>query len=55
MKIREGDDQEKDNKLTGAMKKFGDFKKIFNETIIDMHARFIKVVGEIRGLVKELP
>lgn len=37
------------------MKKFKDFKQLPNETIANMHARFLKVTGEIRGLGKEIP
>lgn len=51
----EGDDQEKDNKLALAMKKFNDFKQLPNESIENMHARFLKIIGKIRGLGNEIP
>lgn len=54
MRIGEENDQEKDNKLTVAMNSFEDFKQLPNETISDMHARFLKVVDEIKGLRKEI-
>lgn len=36
------------------MKKFEDFKQLPNESIADMHARLLKIIGEIRGLRKEI-
>ncbi|XP_031124300.1 uncharacterized protein LOC116027010 [Ipomoea triloba] len=50
IKIGEGDEQEKENKLTIALKKFEDFKMQSGETIADMEARFIKILGEIVDL-----
>ncbi|XP_019184984.1 PREDICTED: uncharacterized protein LOC109179964 [Ipomoea nil] len=53
MNLGEGDEQEKDNKLTVAMKKFEDFKMLPAETIPDMEFRFTKLMGEISDLGKE--
>ncbi|XP_019184864.1 PREDICTED: uncharacterized protein LOC109179841 [Ipomoea nil] len=53
MEIGEGDEQEKENKLTMAMKRFGDFKMTPNETISQMEIRFTKLLGEISDLGKE--
>ncbi|XP_019183739.1 PREDICTED: uncharacterized protein LOC109178657 [Ipomoea nil] len=53
MSLGEGDEQEKDNKLTVAMKKFEEFKMLPNETIADMEFRFTKLMGEILDLGKE--
>ncbi|XP_031121052.1 uncharacterized protein LOC116024300 [Ipomoea triloba] len=54
IKIGEGDEQEKDNKLTIAMKKFEDFKMLSNESIANMEARMIKILGEINDLGKTI-
>ncbi|XP_031095135.1 uncharacterized protein LOC115999425 [Ipomoea triloba] len=54
IKIGEGDEQEKDNKLTIVMKKFEDFKILSNESIADMVARMIKILGEINVLGKTI-
>ncbi|XP_031105321.1 uncharacterized protein LOC116010177 [Ipomoea triloba] len=50
MQIGDGDEQEKDNKLTIAMKKFEDFKLGPEESIIDMKARFMKLLMDINDL-----
>ncbi|XP_031131785.1 uncharacterized protein LOC116033166 [Ipomoea triloba] len=50
MLIGDGDEQEKENKLTIAMKKFEDFKLNPKESITDMEARFIKLLMEINDL-----
>ncbi|XP_019155264.1 PREDICTED: uncharacterized protein LOC109152145 [Ipomoea nil] len=47
MSLGEGDEQEKDNKLSVAMKKFEDFKMMPNETITDMELRFTKLMGDL--------
>ncbi|XP_031108643.1 uncharacterized protein LOC116013129 [Ipomoea triloba] len=52
IKIGEGDEQEKDNKLIIAMKKFEDFNMLSNESILDMEARIINILGEINDLGK---
>ncbi|XP_019195993.1 PREDICTED: uncharacterized protein LOC109189820 [Ipomoea nil] len=54
MSIGEGDEQENDNKLTVAMKKFEDFKMLPNETITDMELRFTKLMGDLSNLGREL-
>ncbi|XP_019195720.1 PREDICTED: uncharacterized protein LOC109189564 [Ipomoea nil] len=54
MNLGEGDEQEKDNKLTVAMKKFEDFKMLPNETIMDMELRFTRLMGDLSDLGKEL-
>ncbi|XP_019151906.1 PREDICTED: uncharacterized protein LOC109148626 [Ipomoea nil] len=54
MNLGEGDEQEKDNKLTVAMKKFEDFKMMPNEAITDMELRFTKFLGDLSDLGKEL-
>ncbi|XP_031131738.1 uncharacterized protein LOC116033121 [Ipomoea triloba] len=54
IQIGEGDEQEKDNKLTIAMKKFEDFKMLPSENIADMEARLVKVLGEISDLGKTI-
>ncbi|XP_019154325.1 PREDICTED: uncharacterized protein LOC109150803 [Ipomoea nil] len=54
MNLGEGDEQEKDNKLTVAMKKFEDFKMLPNETIMDMELRFTRLMGDLSYLGKEL-
>ncbi|XP_019150173.1 PREDICTED: uncharacterized protein LOC109146979 [Ipomoea nil] len=54
MELGEGDEQEKDNKLTVAMKKFEDFKMLPNETIMDMELRFTRLMGDLTDLGKEL-
>ncbi|XP_019175635.1 PREDICTED: uncharacterized protein LOC109170956 [Ipomoea nil] len=53
MSLGEGDEQEKDNKLTVAMKKFEDFKMMPNEAITDMELRFTKLMGDLSDLGKE--
>ncbi|XP_019155687.1 PREDICTED: uncharacterized protein LOC109152442 [Ipomoea nil] len=50
MDLGEGDEQEKDNKLTVAMKKFEDFKMLPNETIMDMELRFTRLMGDLTDL-----
>ncbi|XP_031108719.1 uncharacterized protein LOC116013211 [Ipomoea triloba] len=50
MLIGDGDEQEKENKLTIAMKKFEDFKLNPKESITEMEARFIKLLMEINDL-----
>ncbi|XP_019173814.1 PREDICTED: uncharacterized protein LOC109169386 [Ipomoea nil] len=54
MNLGEGDEQEKDNKLTVAMKKFEDFKMLPNEAITYMELRFTKLLGDLSDLGKEL-
>ncbi|XP_019151937.1 PREDICTED: uncharacterized protein LOC109148657 [Ipomoea nil] len=54
MELGEGDEHEKDNKLTLAMKKFEDFKMLPNETIMDMELRFTRLMGDLTDLGKEL-
>ncbi|XP_019171359.1 PREDICTED: uncharacterized protein LOC109166916 [Ipomoea nil] len=54
MNLGEGDEQEKDNKLTVAMKKFEDFKVMPNEAITDVELRFTKLLGDLSDLGKEL-
>ncbi|XP_019184498.1 PREDICTED: uncharacterized protein LOC109179453 [Ipomoea nil] len=54
MELGEGDEQEKDNKLTVAMKKFEDFKMLPNETIMDMELRFTRLMVDLTDLGKEL-
>ncbi|XP_019191195.1 PREDICTED: uncharacterized protein LOC109185695 [Ipomoea nil] len=54
MNLGEGDEQEKDNKLTVAMKKFEDFKMMPNEAITDMELRFTKLLGDLSDPGKEL-
>ncbi|XP_019197364.1 PREDICTED: uncharacterized protein LOC109191233 [Ipomoea nil] len=54
MEIGEGDEQEKENKLTVAMKHFEHFKMNPNETIVQMEIRFTKLLSEISDLGKEL-
>ncbi|XP_031116555.1 uncharacterized protein LOC116020214 [Ipomoea triloba] len=54
IQIGEGDEQEKDNKLTIAMKKFEDFKMLPSEKIADMESRLVKVLEEITDLGKTL-
>ncbi|XP_019173495.1 PREDICTED: uncharacterized protein LOC109169051 [Ipomoea nil] len=54
MNLGEGDEQENDNKLTVAMKKFEDFKMLPNETIMDMELRFTRLMGDFTDLGKEL-
>ncbi|XP_031099811.1 uncharacterized protein LOC116004010 [Ipomoea triloba] len=53
MQIGEGDEQEKENKLTIAMKRFEDFKLGTKESISDMEARFMKLLMDIRDLDEE--
>ncbi|XP_031106289.1 uncharacterized protein LOC116010936 [Ipomoea triloba] len=53
MHIGEGDEQEKENKLTIAMKRFKDFKLSTKESITDMEARFMKLLMDIRDLDEE--
>ncbi|XP_031131682.1 uncharacterized protein LOC116033067 [Ipomoea triloba] len=53
MQIGEGDEQEKDNKLTIAMKKFEDFKLGTRESISDMEVRFMKLLTDIEDLDKK--
>ena len=55
MLIGEGDEQEKENKLTVAMKKFEDFKMKPGESIDSMESRFMKLSIEISDLEKEIP
>ncbi|XP_031099820.1 uncharacterized protein LOC116004021 [Ipomoea triloba] len=50
MLIGDGDEQEKENKLTIAMKKFEDFKLNPKESITEMEARLIKLLMEINDL-----
>ncbi|XP_031106350.1 uncharacterized protein LOC116011003 [Ipomoea triloba] len=50
MLIGDGDEQEKENKLTIAMKKFEDFKLNPKESITEMEARFIKLLMKINDL-----
>ncbi|XP_031108676.1 uncharacterized protein LOC116013166 [Ipomoea triloba] len=45
MLICEGDEQEKENKLTIAIKKFEDFKMGAIESITEMETRFIKLLS----------
>ncbi|XP_019159982.1 PREDICTED: uncharacterized protein LOC109156585 [Ipomoea nil] len=54
MNLGEGDEQEKDNKLTVAMKKFEDFKMMPSEAITEMELRFTKLMGDLSDLGKEL-
>ncbi|XP_031108432.1 uncharacterized protein LOC116012902 [Ipomoea triloba] len=54
IQITEGDEQEKENKLTIAMKKFEDFKMGAGESVFEMEARFMKLLTEIDDLDKEL-
>ncbi|XP_031112005.1 uncharacterized protein LOC116015977 [Ipomoea triloba] len=54
IQISEGDEQEKDNKLTIAMKKFEDFQMLPSEKIVDMEARLVKVLEEITDLGKTI-
>lgn len=54
MVIGEGDDQQKDNKLTMAYKRFEDFKMLPGKTITGLEARFLKIVTEIKDLGKDL-
>ncbi|XP_019154262.1 PREDICTED: uncharacterized protein LOC109150732 [Ipomoea nil] len=54
MNLGEGDEQEKDNKLTVAMKKFEYFKMLPSETIMDMELRFTRLMGDLSDLGKEL-
>ncbi|XP_019155253.1 PREDICTED: uncharacterized protein LOC109152133 [Ipomoea nil] len=54
MNLGEGDEQEKDNKLTMAMKKFEDFKMLPNEAVTDMELRFARLMGDLSDLGKEL-
>ncbi|XP_019170450.1 PREDICTED: uncharacterized protein LOC109166021 [Ipomoea nil] len=53
MSLGEGDEQEKDNKLTVAMKKFEDFKMLPNEAITDIELRFTKHMGDLSDFGKE--
>ncbi|XP_031124231.1 uncharacterized protein LOC116026944 [Ipomoea triloba] len=53
MQIGEGDEQEKENKLTIAMKMFEDFKLGPKESITDMEARFMKLLMDINDLDEE--
>ncbi|XP_031096974.1 uncharacterized protein LOC116001225 [Ipomoea triloba] len=55
MLIGEGDEQEKENKLTVAMKKFEDFKMRPGESIDSIESRFTKLTTEISDLEKEIP
>ncbi|XP_031108439.1 uncharacterized protein LOC116012908 [Ipomoea triloba] len=50
MQIGEGEEQEKENKLTIAMKRFEDFKLGAKESIFDMKARFMKLLTDIGDL-----
>ncbi|XP_031119028.1 uncharacterized protein LOC116022442 [Ipomoea triloba] len=50
MQIGEGDEQDKENKLTIAMKRFEDFKHGMKESISDMEARFMKLLTDIGDL-----
>ncbi|XP_031121070.1 uncharacterized protein LOC116024315 [Ipomoea triloba] len=52
MLIGEGDEQEKENKLTIAMKGFEDFKMAPTESIADMETRFMKLLSEVADLGK---
>ncbi|XP_019158569.1 PREDICTED: uncharacterized protein LOC109155339 [Ipomoea nil] len=54
MNLGEGDEQEKDNKLTVAMKKFEDFKTLPNEAVTNMELRFTRLMGDLTDLGKEL-
>ncbi|XP_019181974.1 PREDICTED: uncharacterized protein LOC109177128 [Ipomoea nil] len=47
-------DNEKDNKLTVAMKKFEDFKMLPNEAVTDMELRFARLMSDLSDLRKEL-
>ncbi|CAH9085259.1 unnamed protein product [Cuscuta europaea] len=49
-----GDEQEKDNKLTIANKKFDGFKLLPGESISKMYDRLLTLTGEISELGKEL-
>lgn len=51
MVIGEGDDQQKDNKLTIA---YNSLKMVLGETIIDLETRFLKIITEIKDLGKDL-
>lgn len=42
--IGEGDDQQKDNKLTMAYKRFEDFKMLLGESITSLEAKFLKII-----------
>ncbi|XP_019157180.1 PREDICTED: uncharacterized protein LOC109153771 [Ipomoea nil] len=53
MDLGEGDEQEKDNKLTMAMKRFEDFKILPNEIIGEMEFRFTNLLVDISDLGKE--
>ncbi|XP_031127499.1 uncharacterized protein LOC116029588 [Ipomoea triloba] len=53
MQIGEGDEQEKEKKLTIAMKRFEDFKLGAKESISDMEARFMKLLLDIGDLDEE--
>ncbi|CAH9092442.1 unnamed protein product [Cuscuta europaea] len=52
--IGAGDEQEKDNKLTIANKKFDDFKLLPGESISKMYDRLLTLTGEISELGKDL-
>lgn len=54
MQIGEGNEQEKENKLTIAMKKFEHFKMGSTKSIAEMESRFMKLLSEIAYLDKEL-
>ncbi|CAH9082937.1 unnamed protein product [Cuscuta europaea] len=49
-----GDEHEKDNKLTIAMKKFEDFKLLPKECIAEMYACLLTLTAQISKLGKEL-
>lgn len=52
--IGKGDEQEKDNRLTMAFKRFEDFKLMPGESIAAMETRFLKVLIEENDLGKEI-
>lgn len=52
IRIGEGDDQAKDNKLTVAMNKFEDFKQLQNEMIANMHDDFLKSLKKSKAWEK---
>ncbi|XP_019153476.1 PREDICTED: uncharacterized protein LOC109149937 [Ipomoea nil] len=53
MSLGEGDEQEKDNKLTVAMKKFEDIEMMPSVAITDMELKFTKLMGDLTDLGKE--
>ncbi|XP_031112029.1 uncharacterized protein LOC116016001 [Ipomoea triloba] len=53
MIIGQGDEKEKENKLTIAMKKFEDFKMGATKSIAEKETRFLKLLSEVEDLEKE--